>query len=396
MGPDSLMLAFVFISIISIFLFMYMHAHKLKGTFTHPPADKKMHVDDILGLVNHYLEVLRDTPGIASVLEKEGYRQAAPQKLRITPANIVIQYRSLSPVVWRFDIGEPKEVSGGNIGRVLLNRYHFSLRTSHHRFAMHLAAELFYLHLMAAAGKDPRTIQKKLTYVEKCGKALLAKAGLLGVAGDLDDKHSIKLMNMNQRLDEEIAYVLKMSEKEGKDIEGEIDAHAEKVGFANTVKTASNGFRGKDHHKKKLIVMLNHEVRHIHKLQLLMGKKRKAIDEFVHSQHIHGHDKAAWVNYLHLWEQEMLRMGSIRQSLEVIADNSDRWTIVHTYWHHWQRLNASETADAANKLQEEASKAYDRSGKKKIDINRVEAILTSLTAARSRIIKELYWSEELA
>ncbi|MBW2967512.1 hypothetical protein KY362_03425, partial [Candidatus Woesearchaeota archaeon] len=371
--------------------------NRLRGTFTHPTAKPEEHLTDIAHLINQYLENIYRKGGYENSLAQyhKKNRTSRPQRIVVNPSggSSVISFGDLpKKEKWKINPRTPVEVIEGNIGRITLNRRYFTLRTFHHCFSALLAGQLVYLQMAALSGKDMQKILSDVEYGEKCSQAVLSSAGL---SGDLDTmstqfNYLKKLIGKEKKLDDEIALVLGLDARDAEKIEKDINRRLKDSELSEHVGMDKDKMKKLNIVEKRLVVLLSHEVKNTKKLIDMMAKKKAMVIKLARTAK--GADREKWKKFLGQWENDMESMKRILEALTIIRDNVDKWRVKEKYTHHAERVNETNLQEASEKLKKEADLSKSWLGGH-VDINRVEAILTSLTAARSRIIKELYWSE---
>ncbi|MBN1544964.1 hypothetical protein JW898_05905 [Candidatus Woesearchaeota archaeon] len=342
-----------------VFLDIILKYHERRGHFTHPTAHPEQHIGDIAHLINAVLKQLYDKQHLSG----PGVR----------PSDVMFRKAGfLSSRVWRFHLNPPSDVAHGNFGRIVLNMHFFAERLRRHRYAMNIAAQLFYFQRLAMSGKDPREIQHNNSAIKKGGDIVLAQAGLLDAANSLKDGVTFGLIRHDRKVDERIAQALDLADSDAKGIEGALKGK---------VVSASSD-------RERMLHWISNEISHIKHLLELMADKKRTMDRLLAEEKKVSQETWRLKGIIDQWELDMTRIRWIADALEKIRESRDRWSFGMSSLHNFERRRKCDLSDAAGKLDIESVKGT-------ININRVQSIVTSFTAERGRII-QLMQEEEAA
>ncbi|MBU2561832.1 MAG: hypothetical protein KKD17_06040 [Nanoarchaeota archaeon] len=367
MGPASVKTVIslgVVLIILCVVLDVMWNHHKRRGHFTHPTAHPEQHIGDIVHLINAVIQQLYDR-----------HHLSGPG---VKPSDITLRKGGLSsgffsPRVWQFHLNPPNEVAKGSFGRIVLNMHFFAERLRRHRYAMNIAAQLFYFQRLAMSGKDPREIQHNNSAIKKGGDIVLAQAGLLDAANSLRDGVTFSLIRHDRKVDEKIAQALDLADNDARGIEGALKGK---------VVSASSD-------KERMLHWINHEVSHLKRLLELMADKKRTMEKLLAEEKKVSQETWRLKGIIDQWELDMTRIRWIIDALEKIRESRDRWSFGVSSLHNLERMRKRDLNDAAGKLDIESVKGT-------ININRVQSIVTSFTAERGRIMQLMHEEEAAA
>lgn len=371
---------------LGVFLSLWTSYHKRKGTFTRPSVSPSLHREEIDHTINCELKDLYSRQSLVDGIVQKlgGYRQQGRlQEGQLSADSIMIlpSWRMGFVFVTKYALNRKEEVANGNFGRIMLNRDFFTSRTMHHHYCMMIAAKLFFFQAYALAGKEPKGIQSNEKFTKKAGETVLSLAGKLQEYSSLREHEVISLTRNDFRIDDDIAHTLNIGEKDIKNVEGEFESYSRSI---------HDLARGNWHvvmsKEKKLLELLKKEKCDLEVLIVKAIRKKGNVEQLLKGKSLVDDERYKLTNFLNYWEAEIARLRMICASLDNMVNNQDNWEFKHSPFHHLQRISKSDTSDVSNKLHEE-------SVREKIDINKVHAILTSFTEAKSNLLRLMH-SEE--
>jgi hypothetical protein len=365
--------------------------HKRRGNFTHADAKPEEHLSTIIHDINHELEELYANQNLANeLLQKLGSMQQQTKGQGINPSDVKFRKAGFfSASVWQFDLNDKEEVAKGNFGRILLNRHHFTLRTNHHRYAMNIAAQLFFFQVFALAGKDPKTIQSNNKYIKKCGEIVLAKTGKIKESSDLNEGAFLTLIKHDRKIDDDIAESLHLTQKDLPHIETALSENVRSVhDIVNDVKQRNwRALIPKEEARQvKNLTLIEKETARLRRLAKLMAEKSGSVRQVITEGNLEDADARRLGAFAEEWNKDQSYIQAMLGALEQIRNNEGNWSHFLHESHNWLRIRRASPSDIANRLSKEGER-------KKIDINKIHALITSFTAEKGRILQELH-SEE--
>jgi hypothetical protein len=374
---------------LAIALDLILKFNKMRGHFVHPTAHKGERLAEIAHMIKYELSGLYRHSGLVEpIIAKIGgavYRTSTQiGGPGISPASLQFSFGGVFlPFVWHYRLNDKENVARGNFGNVFVNKHFFSLRTNHHRYAIQIASELFFLQVYALSGHDPKAVQSNHSFLKKGGDIVLAKTGKLAQVAAMNEGTILTLTKHDKKVDDRIAAILALTGDDCRQIEDVMNGK---------VKTFHDIFRGKWHtapEKERFLALMKQEVSHLRKLLELMEDKKTTDRKFMEMQRMDPGPKVIFEAFLVQWEKEMIYIRMIIDSLESICKSPEKWSFNVRLAHHWIRIRHNSFGDAANNLHLE-------SGKEVIDTNKVHAIMTSFTSERGKILQMMHKEEEAA
>ncbi len=378
-SSSSMSTLIVIIFIICIVLYILTVMHRRKGTFVHPKVSPEGHATEIAHMIDAELQELYTKKDLCNTIMRRTGGMGQAHRLhdgRITSSDLIMKpaIKMWYFFVAKYDLDTKENVAKGKFGKILINKHFFTLRTLHHHYAMAIAAQLFFLQVYAISGKDPREIQAKESYMKKAGELVLAKAGKLEEYAALSEKFVWNLAKHDRKIDEELASLLGLSGREIGSLESKLEHLSRSI--HDMVRLRSHLIVKED---DKIRCLIDKELSHLKRLVELAEDKKGTVNRLSRTRDISPGQRARLGSFLNYWDGEIARLKSIVVAIEAIKKEEGRWKFANREWNNFTRGSAKDSNEVANLL-------LDAKDKKKIDMNKVHAILTSFTAAKANMI----------
>jgi hypothetical protein len=377
--------------ILMVIIMILGQLRKGHSLFVHPHIS----FNEITAIITHTIndelvEIYRNkSEELSMLIPKTFFRGEEPGRGYILPENIVWRAQAHSFFFDRVDdyrLSVPDRVKKGDFSgcKVLLNQKYFESRVLQTRYARIIAAKLFFFQVYALRGLDPRKIQSNDKMTDSAAEHILNIAGRR--VSHLSSPVFFDSFRSDRRIDEGIGDLLRRSE-------ANLDQEKRKTGEILRSMVQNIGTHLSTGEFNQFEHLLEEEIKHLEHLAIKMNAKKKSVESLIEAtKDIKDEEnikRAAYLRWwLNEWNERIIKVQHLSLWLKHILGAKSRWSF-YPQTHFWTR--GQKSTDISDTLSAFAAEA----AKDKINITKIQAILTSFKATEAYILQLMEGEERV-